>query len=260
MSEQKRVEFRGRLVVDHYPERHAQAQLVTAYDDFANGTRRDRVRYGDAKDRYPGGITYATRDERLAFRIEEFREALTNNNQHALEIIYAVYGHGSPAQIEERIRSEVAQEEIRIDHRCPDCDVDVGELHLPGCDIERCPRCAGQAISCGCTRGGEEGGPLWLDWSDGRYSTRPLSDEEAPRHEAPGLGGPAIDDAITVSELIALLQELPDDLPVYLGNWNEQFEYDHPLEGEDKPRVESAAPPDRPGVSRPARVVIGRGR
>lgn len=199
----KRVEFRGRLVADHYPERHAQAQLVTAYDDFADGTRRDRVRYGDAKDRHPGGITYATREERLAHRTEEFREALTSNDQHALEITYAVYGHGSPAQIEERIQSKGAEEEIRTDHRCPDCGVDVGELHLPGCDVERCPKCAGQAISCGCTRGGEEGGPLWLDWSDGRYSTLPLSDEETARHGARG----DIDVTITVSKLIALLQE-----------------------------------------------------
>ena len=34
--------------------------------------------------------------------------------------------------------------------RCHDCNVKPGENHHPGCDMERCPKCAGQIISCGC--------------------------------------------------------------------------------------------------------------
>lgn len=34
--------------------------------------------------------------------------------------------------------------------RCDDCGVVRGKLHLLGCDLEPCPRCNGQAISCDC--------------------------------------------------------------------------------------------------------------
>lgn len=33
--------------------------------------------------------------------------------------------------------------------QCHDCAVGAGQLHVPGCDMERCPLCGGQLISCG---------------------------------------------------------------------------------------------------------------
>jgi hypothetical protein len=34
--------------------------------------------------------------------------------------------------------------------KCDDCGVQRGRLHLLGCDLEPCPRCGGQAITCEC--------------------------------------------------------------------------------------------------------------
>jgi len=39
---------------------------------------------------------------------------------------------------------------------CHDCRVKAGGFHHPGCDMEQCPRCKGQLISCGCLDGREE--------------------------------------------------------------------------------------------------------
>ena len=33
---------------------------------------------------------------------------------------------------------------------CHDCGCPAGGKHHPGCDMERCPKCKGQLIACGC--------------------------------------------------------------------------------------------------------------
>jgi hypothetical protein len=35
-------------------------------------------------------------------------------------------------------------------HRCGDCNAKEGEPHHMGCDMEECPSCGGQFISCDC--------------------------------------------------------------------------------------------------------------
>ncbi len=48
--------------------------------------------------------------------------------------------------------------EVRPEHpshhgtprRCGDCDALPGNYHHVGCDLEECPRCGGQLLSCDC--------------------------------------------------------------------------------------------------------------
>lgn len=38
----------------------------------------------------------------------------------------------------------------RVPRNCGDCGAKPGAFHKPGCDMEKCARCGGQTISCGC--------------------------------------------------------------------------------------------------------------
>lgn len=59
---------------------------------------------------------------------------------HIEEIEYASirYGEGTWAK------------DLDPTRRCHDCNAAWGNFHHPGCDMEECPKCHGQLISCGC--------------------------------------------------------------------------------------------------------------
>lgn len=52
---------------------------------------------------------------------------------------------GAPGSIEIRLSGELPK-----DFRCGDCGAKVGGYHHPGCDLEPCPICGNQLISCDC--------------------------------------------------------------------------------------------------------------
>lgn len=45
---------------------------------------------------------------------------------------------------------------VQPHQRCHDCNVEQGGYHHPGCDVEECPECHTQLISCGCLNPKEE--------------------------------------------------------------------------------------------------------
>ena len=51
----------------------------------------------------------------------------------------------------ENARDAIELEDDGVNYWCGDCNCIEGEIHMDGCDMERCPWCGGQLISCECS-------------------------------------------------------------------------------------------------------------
>lgn len=59
----------------------------------------------------------------------------------------------------QRVRYGQEEDDWGADRQpCHDCAVVRGQYHVVGCDVERCPSCGGQVISCDCAYEAEDTG------------------------------------------------------------------------------------------------------
>ena len=84
---------------------------------------------------------------RILYRGVQMIEGWPNKIQTAQTLLsYTLKGKSVP-----RVRYGDEQEDWRANTvPCHDCQVLKSELHVPGCDVEECPVCGRQLISCDC--------------------------------------------------------------------------------------------------------------
>ena len=60
---------------------------------------------------------------------------------------------GWPEKLLEAQRRKKIGKYLRVpcnEEKCHDCAATLGEMHVLSCDMERCPKCSNQLITCGC--------------------------------------------------------------------------------------------------------------
>ena len=70
----------------------------------------------------------------------------------------ALSGEGKGIPYGEETRAPFGRDgngQVVAGKRCHDCGVVVGKRHQGGCDVEECPTCHGQAITCDCAGEGK---------------------------------------------------------------------------------------------------------
>ena len=88
-----------------------------------------------------------SRAKRILYRGVPMIEGWPEKIMAAQEIVsLALEGRAIP-----RIRYGEEQSDLNAAKiPCHDCAILKGEFHVPGCDVEECPICGGQLLTCDC--------------------------------------------------------------------------------------------------------------
>jgi len=96
--------------------------------------------------------------------------------------------------------------DLRTPRKCGDCGVLEGAFHQPGCDMERCPFCGSQLISCGCQNAHFY--PNYIPFRQRDMMTWPRMTTEERDHadkcELPAGNCPACDDIVAAGKTAGL--------------------------------------------------------
>lgn len=68
-------------------------------------------------------------------------------------------------------------EYVNASYQCEDCAVEFGELHIPYCDLEQCPICCGQLLSCKCIK------DFWIVSNEDAFEPRNIELERKVKEE-----------------------------------------------------------------------------
>lgn len=79
--------------------------------------------------------------------LEKFKKEIEKNKKYN-------HYYDKSGNLFRRIKFGDEDLEFKFNYKyCPDCVTKIGEFHLNSCDIEKCAKCRGQLLTCGCIEG-----------------------------------------------------------------------------------------------------------